>query len=134
MVKSHTAESLINQRLLRFSDHGLKRIALRIDRDIFPSEQALLGMANIVIHSQDVGNEAEWRGYRSISYNLNGEHDGRACTVSVVFDGPMLIITVITDEPTSTTYTMSTLLSSDVMTKLESMRNSDNQRQRKDRN
>jgi hypothetical protein len=101
---------------------------------MFPSEQALLGMANIIIQSQDVGNEAEWRGYRSISYNLNGEYDGRACTVSVVFDGPMLIITVITDEPTSTTYTMSTLLSSDVMTKLESMRNSENQRPRKDRN
>lgn len=133
MVNGHTAETLLGHRLLRFTDHGLKRIAARIDRDAFPSERALLGMANVVIQSQDVENDAEWRGYGSLSYNLNGEYDGKACTVSVVFDGPMLVITVITDEPTPTTYTMSALLPADVMAKLEIMRDTGKQKPRKGR-
>ncbi|MBU7317777.1 hypothetical protein [Paenibacillus oleatilyticus] len=133
LVNGHTPQTLIDHQLLRFTDHGLKRIAARIDRDAFPSERALLGIADIVIQSQKIENDAEWRGYGCLSYNLNGEYNGKTCTVSIVFDGPILVITVITDEPNPTTYTMSALLPADTMEKLEIMREASKQKPHKDR-
>lgn len=133
IVDSHTAETLIQDRRLRFTDHGLKRIATRIDRDNFPSEKSLLGVADVIIHSQDVETDAEWRGYGRLSYNFNGEYEGKACKVTVVFDGPILVITVITDETTPAMYTMSTILPADVMAKLATMRNSPKRKPRRGR-
>ncbi len=66
-VDGHTAETLFKQRLIRFTNHGLKRIAARIDKDAFPSERTLLGMANLVIKSDILVDEGEWCGYGSIS-------------------------------------------------------------------
>jgi hypothetical protein len=45
LVEGQTAQMLIHNNIIRFSEHGLKRIAKRLDKDAFPSERALLGVA-----------------------------------------------------------------------------------------
>ncbi|WP_217595183.1 hypothetical protein [Cohnella sp. GbtcB17] len=109
MVNGHTGESLIEADLIRFSHHSKERIASRIDKDIFPDPDTLIGLADLLIRSQELGENADWRGFEGLSYSFNGDYDGKACTMAIVFDGPMVVVTVITDEPTPAAYALGTL-------------------------
>jgi hypothetical protein len=122
LVDGHTAQTLRDSNRIRFTDHGLKRIALRIDGGApFPRLKSLTGMVDLVINSTKLAKNAEWRGNGSLSYNFTGEYDGKACTVSIVFEGPMLIITVTTDEPSPATARLDALIPAEKWTKIRAM-------------
>jgi hypothetical protein len=122
-VQNHTVDSLMLARMIRFTDHGLERISERIDKmppEEPPSEEALRAMVDLVIRSTEVSQDAEWKGYSSLSYSFKGIYDQRECSVVIVFDGPMLVITVVTD--TGGTIGVAALMKDDQLQKLKEFR------------
>jgi hypothetical protein len=110
-------------RMIRFTDHGLERTSERIDKmppEDPPSEEAMRAMVDLVIRSTEVSQDAEWRGYSSLSYSFKGIYDKKDCSVVIVFDGPMIIITVVTD--TGGTHSVTSLMNGDQLRKLKEFR------------
>lgn len=111
LVDGHTSQTLRSTRRIRFTQHFLDRVALRIDGGaVFPSQQSLTGMVDLVISSNDLEKNAEWRGYGGLSYSFTGEYNGKPCSVAVTFEGHMMLITVTTKGPSPTTTRISNLI------------------------
>lgn|GEM_PF-3099583 len=111
LVGGQTRQQLIDNRRVRFTQHFLDRVALRIDDGrAFPLESSLAGMVDIIMGSTDLAKNAEWRGYGGLSYNFNGVYNSEPCSVAVTFDGQMILITVTTKTPTPQTIKLQTVI------------------------
>jgi hypothetical protein len=108
---------------IRFTDHGLQRISERIDKtppEVQPSEEAMRAMVELVIHSSEVSQNAEWRGYASLSYSFKGVYEQTECAVVMVFEGAMLVITEVTD--IGETVNVTSLIQEDQLQRLQAFK------------
>ncbi|NHN31737.1 hypothetical protein [Paenibacillus agricola] len=122
-VEKHSGDSLMLDGKIRFTDHGLQRISERIDKmppETPPSEAAMRAMVDLVIRSTEVSQDAEWRGYASLSYSFKGTYEQTECAVVVVFEGDRLVITEVTD--IGETVNVTSLIQEDQLQRLQAFR------------
>lgn len=81
LVSGKDKLKLIKDNTIVFTQHARERIAVRVDRvskDAPPSVESILLVIQLVIDSDVVGEEAEWKGYTNLAYTLyHTEYDER---------------------------------------------------------
>lgn len=86
--------------IIEFSPHFTKRAAWRIenkDPDSPLSPRTLPAILELVMNAElnDIDDEAEWKGYPTISYNFIGEINDVQVVVAVAFKQKVLFVTLI---------------------------------------
>ncbi|HDR7398071.1 TPA: hypothetical protein QCX23_005446 [Bacillus toyonensis] len=85
---------------LKFSDHGDERVVWRIEGKETPYETPDLDTQKSLVEFlrdagiRDLSNKARWKGRSGLNYNFNGVLNNDKLTVSIGFEGKVLIIVI----------------------------------------
>jgi hypothetical protein len=101
LVENKDEAKLLKDETVIFTKHAKSRVALRVekvDRNRPPKPESLLLIIKLVIESEVVDDEAEWKGHTNLVYTLIHEGYGERFKISVTFekvdDEHMKVITV----------------------------------------
>lgn len=92
-------EILVSNRF-KFSDHGDERVVWRIEGKETPYETPDLDTQKSLVEFlrdagiRDLSNKARWKGRSGLNYNFNGTLNNDKLTVSIGFEGKVLIIVI----------------------------------------
>lgn len=92
-------EILVSNRF-KFSDHGDERVVWRIEGKETPYETPDLDTQKSLVEFlrdagiRDLSNKARWKGRSGLNYNFNGILNNDKLTVSIGFEGNVLIIVI----------------------------------------
>lgn len=89
LVSNKDEHTLLKDRTIVFSDHSRRRIAMRVegvDSNRPPKLDSILLVIKLVMESDVVDDEAEWKGHQSLVYTLIHKAYGERFKVCVTFE------------------------------------------------